>query len=69
MLIWAVSPNVWLTWSLFRLRLGDLCSPAEPCYPSSGAFSALSLLVLVGLLALIIGQTRLAEVNREEALR
>ena len=61
--------NDWLAWSLFRLRLGDLCSAAEPCYPSSGAFPALSLLVLVGLLALIIGQTRLAEADREEALR
>jgi hypothetical protein len=44
----------WFVWILYQLNLGELCSPATPCYPFSGALPWISLSLLSLLLLSLV---------------
>jgi hypothetical protein len=44
----------WFIWATYRLNLGELCVPANPCYPVSGAKPWASLLLLIATLSTVL---------------
>ena len=49
--VWA---GDWFIWATYRLNLSELCVPANPCYPISGAKPWASLLLLIAALSTVL---------------